>query len=177
MIYIVYLGNWYSNKVRKEFAENLDRLTDENSRMATELQNQVGYLLWIFKKYQEFWNFFQVVAHKAECLEKDLNLRGAKNDFEKNINQLHEKVQMTIEKKEKVRWLIWYVCLGKNFIWNSSMHLPKSWLLEMQVIEELQGQHEMALEKISQLESIITQQSVDMVSVEFEIKLIYITIS
>ena len=27
--------------VRKEFAENLDRLTDENSRMATELQNQV----------------------------------------------------------------------------------------------------------------------------------------
>ena len=42
----------------------------------------------------------------------------------------------------------------------------------MQVIEELQGQHEMALEKISQLESIITQQSVDMVSVEFEIKLI-----
>ena len=43
----------------------------------------------------------------------------------------------------------------------------------MQVIEELQGQHEMALEKISQLESIITQQSVDMVSVEFEIKLIY----
>ena len=45
----------------------------------------------------------QVVAHKAECLEKDLNLRGAKNDFEKNINQLHEKVQMTIEKKEKVK--------------------------------------------------------------------------
>ena len=29
--------------VRKEFAENLDRLTDENSRMATELQNQVIY--------------------------------------------------------------------------------------------------------------------------------------
>ena len=56
-----------------------------------------------FQKYQEFWNFSQVVAHKAECLEKDLNLRGAKNDFEKNINQLHEKVQMTIEKKEKVR--------------------------------------------------------------------------
>ena len=27
--------------VRKEFAENLDRLTDENSKMATELQNQV----------------------------------------------------------------------------------------------------------------------------------------
>ena len=50
------------------------------------------------------WGLFpqQVVAHKAECLEKDLNLRGAKNDFEKNINQLHEKVQMTIEKKEKV---------------------------------------------------------------------------
>ena len=46
--------------------------------------------------------FLQVVAHKAGCLEKDLNLRGAKNDFEKNINQLHEKVQMTIEKKEKV---------------------------------------------------------------------------
>ena len=89
--------------MRKEFAENLDRLTDENSRMATELQNQVGYLLWIFQKHQEFWIFFQVVAHKAECLEKDLNLRGAKNDFEKNINQLHEKVQMTIEKKEKVR--------------------------------------------------------------------------
>ena len=56
-----------------------------------------------FQKYQEIWNFVQVVAHKAECLEKDLNLRGAKNDFEKNINQLHEKVQMTIEKKEKVR--------------------------------------------------------------------------
>ena len=73
------------------------------------------------------------MSHKAECLEKDLNLRGAKNDFEKNINQLHEKVQMTIEKKEKV-------------------------------IEELQSQHELALEKISQLESIITQQSVDMVS-------------
>ena len=32
------------------------------------------------------------------------------------------------------------------------------------VIEELQSQHELALEKISQLESIITQQSVDMVS-------------
>ena len=89
--------------MRKEFAENLDRLTDENSRMATELQNQVGYFLVNFPKNQEFWNFFQVVAHKAECLEKDLNLRGAKNDFEKNINQLHEKVQMTIEKKEKVR--------------------------------------------------------------------------
>ena len=43
----------------------------------------------------------------------------------------------------------------------------------MQVIEELQGQHEMALEKISQLESIITQQSVDMVSVEFEIEFIF----
>ena len=81
----------------------MDRLTDENSRMATELQNQVGYFLVNFPKNQEFWNFFQVVAHKAECLEKDLNLRGAKNDFEKNINQLHEKVQMTIEKKEKVR--------------------------------------------------------------------------
>ena len=53
------------------------------------------------------WIFFlQVVAHKAECLEKDLNLRGAKNDFEKNINQLHEKVQMTIEKKEKVQFLL-----------------------------------------------------------------------
>jgi hypothetical protein len=74
-----------------------------------------------------------VVAHKAACLEKDLNLRGAQNDFEKNINQLHEKVQMTIEKKEKV-------------------------------IEELQSQHEQAAEKMSQLESIITQQSVDMVS-------------
>ena len=38
--------------VRKEFAENLDRLTDENSRMATELQNQARYnrsvLLLIF---------------------------------------------------------------------------------------------------------------------------------
>ena len=38
--------------VRKEFAENLDRLTDENSRMATELQNQAIYnrsvLLLIF---------------------------------------------------------------------------------------------------------------------------------
>ena len=34
----------------------------------------------------------------------------------------------------------------------------------MQVIEELQGQHELAMEKITQLESIITQQSVDMVS-------------
>ena len=89
--------------MRKEFAENLDRLTDENSRMATELQNQVGYLLWMFKKIKNFGIFSQVVAHKAECLEKDLNLRGAKNDFEKNINQLHEKVQMTIEKKEKVR--------------------------------------------------------------------------
>ena len=33
-----------------------------------------------------------------------------------------------------------------------------------QVIEELQGQHELAMEKITQLESIITQQSVDMVS-------------
>ena len=43
---------------------------------------------------------------------------------------------------------------------------------ELQVIEELQGQHEMALEKISQLESIITQQSVDMVRVEFEKRLI-----
>ena len=29
--------------VRKEFAENLDRLTDENSRMATELQNQARH--------------------------------------------------------------------------------------------------------------------------------------
>ena len=34
----------------------------------------------------------------------------------------------------------------------------------LQVIEELQGQHELAMEKITQLESIITQQSVDMVS-------------
>ena len=92
--------------MRKEFAENLDRLTDENSRMATELQNQVGYLLWIINNIKNSGYFFQVVAHKAECLEKDLNLRGAKNDFEKNINQLHEKVQMTIEKKEKVRLLI-----------------------------------------------------------------------
>ena len=58
------------------------------------------------------------------------------------------------------------------------MPLQKSWhIVIMQVIEELQGQHEMALEKISQLESIITQQSVDMVSVAFKIKLmIYITI-
>ena len=92
--------------VRREFAENLDRLAEENTRLATELQNQV-------------------VAHKAACLEKDLNLRGAQNDFEKNINLLHEKVQMTIEKKEKV-------------------------------MEELQEQHELAVEKISQLESIIT---------------------
>ena len=53
----------------------------------------------------------QVVAHKAECLEKDLNLRGAKNDFEKNINQLHEKVQMTIEKKEKVLAIFIYLIL------------------------------------------------------------------
>ena len=94
--------------VRREFAENLDRLAEENTRLAAELQNQV-------------------VAHKAACLEKDLNLRGAQNDFEKNINLLHEKVQVTIEKKEKV-------------------------------MEELQEQHELAVEKISQLESIITQQ-------------------
>ena len=91
--------------VRKEFAENLDRLTDENSRMATELQNQARYDrilgVSICSSFPQ-----QVVAHKAECLEKDLNLRGAKNDFEKNINQLHEKVQMTIEKKEKVQCLL-----------------------------------------------------------------------
>ena len=61
-----------------------------------------------FSKKSRILDFFQVVAHKAECLEKDLNLRGAKNDFEKNINQLHEKVQMTIEKKEKVRCLFKY---------------------------------------------------------------------
>ena len=75
----------------------------------------------------------QTVNHKSALLEKDLNLRAAQNDFEKNINQLHEKVQTSIEKKEKV-------------------------------IEELRSQYEMAVEKISQLESIITQQSVDIVS-------------
>merc|ERR1711892_897326 len=96
--------------VRKEFADNLDMLTDENTRLKTELNHQI-------------------VHHKSALLEKDLNLRGSQNDFEKNINQLHEKVQSTIEKKEKV-------------------------------IDELRSQYEMAVEKISQLESIITQQSV-----------------
>ena len=33
--------NDVASVVRKEFAENLDRLGEENSRMATELQNQV----------------------------------------------------------------------------------------------------------------------------------------
>ena len=92
------------------------------------------------------------MAHKAACLEKDLNLRGARNDFEKNINQLHEKVQMAIEKKEKV------TVTEKSFL------LPLLHPCSLQVIEELQQQHELAAEKISQLESIITQQSVDMVS-------------
>ena len=100
--------------VRKEFADNLDNLTDENTKLKTELNQQV-------------------VNHKSALLEKDLNLRAAQNDFEKNINQLHEKVQNTVEKKEKV-------------------------------IEELRSQYEMAVEKITQLESIITQQSVDIVS-------------
>ena len=100
--------------VRKEFADNLDMLTDENTRLKTELNHQT-------------------VHHKSALLEKDLQLRGSQNDFEKNINQLHEKVQCTIEKKEKV-------------------------------IDELRSQYEMAVEKISQLESIITQQSVDIVS-------------
>ena len=100
--------------VRKEFADNLDMLTDENTKLKTEL-NQM------------------VVNHKSALLEKDLNLRAAQNDFEKNINQLHEKVQTAVGKKE-------------------------------QTIDELRSQYEMAVEKISQLESIITQQSVDMVS-------------
>ena len=100
--------------VRKEFADNLDTLTDENTKLKTELNQQV-------------------VNHKSALLEKDLNLRASQNDFEKNINQLHEKVQNTVEKKEKV-------------------------------IEELRSQYEMAVEKITQLESIITQQSVDIVS-------------
>ena len=100
--------------VRKEFADNLDMLTEENTKLKTELNQQV-------------------VNHKSALLEKDLNLRAAQNDFEKNIHQLHEKVQNTVEKKEKV-------------------------------IEELRSQYEMAVEKISQLESIITQQSVDIVS-------------
>ena len=100
--------------VRKEFAENLDMLTEENTKLKTDLNHQL-------------------VTHKSALLEKDLNLRAAQNDFEKNINQLHEKVQTSVEKKEKV-------------------------------IEELRSQYEMAVEKISQLESIITQQSVDMVS-------------
>ena len=100
--------------VRKEFAENLDMLTEENTKLKTDINHQL-------------------VTHKSALLEKDLNLRAAQNDFEKNINQLHEKVQTSVEKKEKV-------------------------------IEELRSQYEMAVEKISQLESIITQQSVDIVS-------------
>ena len=100
--------------VRKEFADNLDTLTEENTKLKTDFNQQL-------------------VNHKSALLEKDLNLRSAKNDFEKNINQLHEKVQNTVAKKEKV-------------------------------IEELRSQYEMAVEKISQLESIITQQSVDIVS-------------
>ena len=69
--------------VRKEFADNLDWLTDENTKLKTDLNHQV-------------------VNHKSALLEKDLNLRAAQKDFEKNINQLHEKVQTTVEKKEKV---------------------------------------------------------------------------
>ena len=106
--------NDVASVVRKEFADNLDNLTEENNRLKVDLNQQT-------------------VNHKSALLEKDLNLRAAKNDFEKNINQLHEKVQNTVEKKEKV-------------------------------IEELRAQYEMAAEKISQLESIITQQSVDIVS-------------
>ena len=104
--------NDVANVVRKEFAANLDKLTEENTKLSAELQSQV-------------------VASRAALLEKDLNLRSAQSDFEKNINQLHEKVQGSIEKKE-------------------------------QVIQELKTQHEMAVEKIHQLEEIISQQSVDM---------------
>ena len=104
--------NDVANVVRKEFAANLDKLTEENTKLSAELQSQV-------------------VASRAALLEKDLNLRSAQSDFEKNINQLHEKVQGSIEKKE-------------------------------QVIQELKSQHEMAVEKIHQLEEIISQQSVDM---------------
>ena len=44
--------------VRKEFAENLDRLTDENSRMATELQNQARY-----RRH----TFFLLISFKTGC--------------------------------------------------------------------------------------------------------------
>ena len=44
--------------VRKEFAENLDRLTDENSRMATELQNQARY-----KRH----TFLLLISFKTGC--------------------------------------------------------------------------------------------------------------
>ena len=43
-------------------------------------------------------------------------------------------------------------------------HLVETRQKKEKVIEELRSQYEMAVEKISQLESIITQQSVDIVS-------------
>ena len=67
--------------MRKEFAENLDRLTDENSRMATELQNQVGYLLWIFKRISRILELFSGCCSQGRVPWEGLEPEGSQKWF------------------------------------------------------------------------------------------------
>jgi 5-azacytidine-induced protein 1 len=72
-----------NNVLRKEFSKNLDSLSDENSKLAEEINTLM-------------------VKHKSELFLKDQAISKLRQDFEEEMQTLHEKVAETMRKKDKM---------------------------------------------------------------------------
>ena len=69
--------------IRKEFSKNLDRLSEENSKLAEEINTMV-------------------VKHKSELFLKEQAVGRLRQDFEEEMQALHDKVAETMRKKDKM---------------------------------------------------------------------------
>jgi 5-azacytidine-induced protein 1 len=69
--------------IRKEFSKNLDSLTEENRTLAEEINTMI-------------------VKHKADLFLKDQAISKMRQDFEEEMQCLHEKVAETMRKKDKM---------------------------------------------------------------------------
>jgi 5-azacytidine-induced protein 1 len=69
--------------IRKEFSKNLENLTEENTKLAEEINTMV-------------------VQHKADLFLKDQAMSKLRHDFEEEMQGLHEKVAETMRKKDRM---------------------------------------------------------------------------
>ncbi|MFO0002099.1 MAG: hypothetical protein ACK559_13290, partial [bacterium] len=69
--------------IRKEFSKNLENLTEENTKLAEEINTMV-------------------VQHKADLFLKDQAISKLRHDFEEEMQGLHEKVAETMRKKDRM---------------------------------------------------------------------------